>query len=114
MRGASCHLHSFLVYFVQLLCRCGSLPIIFSSFGEIQLVLFEISNSVVDRICQQESAECVGKQGAHSEWVKRTILQALSRTEGQNWQAGSRARRGCYSQAARLSDYWAMDVVNLN
>jgi len=26
-------------------------------------------------------------------------LEALSRTEGQNRQAGNRARRGCYSQA---------------
>jgi len=48
----------------------------------------EISTSVVDRICQQESAECVGKQGAHSEWVKETaLLQALSWTEGRNRQA---------------------------
>jgi len=60
--------------------------------------------------------ECVGKQGAHSEWAKGTaLLQALSWTEGQNPQKGSRARCGCYSwlYAKKLPDCWVMGVVNL-
>ena len=69
----------------------------------ILVVSLEISTIVVDRICQRESAECVGKQGTHSEWAKGTLLQALSRTEGRNRQAGSRARRGCYSSQVVVS-----------
>jgi len=52
--------------------------------------LLEINTFVVDRICLRENAECVGRQGAHSEWAKgTTLLQARSRTEGQKsagWQ----------------------------
>ena len=59
----------------------------------------------------QASEKCVEKQGPHSEWTKGTTLrQALSRTEGRNRQAGSRAR--WYSQLIR--DCWAMGVVNIN
>ena len=116
MRGATCQLQSFSVYFAQL-CRYGSQPI-FSSFVKIWLQAtrswwssLEISTFVVDRVCQRESAECVGKQGPHSEWAKGTTLrQALSRTEGRNRQAGSRAR--CYSHVIR--NCWAMGVVNIN
>ena len=93
VRGATCQLQSFSVYFAQLF-RYGSQPI-FSSFVEIWLQAtrswwssLEISTFVIGRVCQQESAECVGKQGPRSEWAKGTTLrQALSRTEGRNRQA---------------------------
>jgi len=66
------------------------------------------SSSIVSA---NEKVQCVGKQGSHSEWAKGTTLrQALSRTEGRNRQAGSRAH--CYNQGIR--DCWAMGVVNLN
>ena len=94
VRGTTCQLQSFLAYFAQLLC-CYKLRrnlvasyLILASWSSL-----EISTFVVDRICKRESAECVGKQGAHSEWAKdTTLLHALSRTEGRNHQAGSRAR----------------------
>ena len=72
VHGATCQLQLFLVYFAQLLCRYGSQSI-FSSYGEIWLQAtlsswssLSISIFFVNRICQRESAECVGKQGVHS------------------------------------------------
>ena len=57
----------------------------------------EISTFIVDRICQRESAECVGKQGAT-----------------QNGRKGQRySRRPKSAGAKKLPDCWAMGVVNL-
>ena len=81
--GATCQhdLHSFLVYFAQLLCCYSSLPI-FSSWLQATRSSWsslEIGTFVVNCICQRESAECVGKQVVQSEWAKgTTLLQALS------------------------------------
>ena len=74
----------------------------------------KISTFIVDRICQRESAECVGKQGAHSKWAKGTTLL----------QADCRAWRGCYSiqsgytlrllgDSPTRETSWAMVVVKL-
>ena len=58
-----------------------------ASYPILVVLSLEISTIVVDRICQRESAECIGKQVVHSEWVKGTmLLQALSRTDGR-WAA---------------------------
>jgi len=45
-------------------------------------------------------------------WRGRKGQRYSKRTEGRNRQAGSRARRGCYSQVIRY-DCWAMGVVKL-
>ena len=93
MRGATCQLQSFLVYFAQL-CR--------STWSSL-----EISTFVVDRVCQRE-VQSVLKSKDRTQSGRKG--QALSRTEGRNRQAGSKAR--CYSQVIR--DCWAMGVVNIN
>jgi len=52
----------------------------------------EINTFVIDHICLQGSAECVGKQGVHSEWAKgTTLLQDRSRTEGRKSAGGQQS-----------------------
>ena len=118
VRGATCQHMTFSRSQYTLLSCCVDMALYryFSSFGEIQLQAnrsswssLEINTFVVDRICLRESAECVGKQGAHSEWAKgTTLLQARSRTEDRR-SAGEQV----VVATVRLYACQAMGVVNL-
>jgi len=69
----------------------------------------EINTFVVDRIRLRESAKCVGKQGAHSEWAKgTTLLQARSQTEGRISAGGQQSMSWLLQSSCE-----AMGVVNL-
>jgi len=74
----------------------------------------EVSNFVVDCICQRESAECVGKQGTHSEWAKgKTIYSKLS-PELKAEIGRHAAEHGVVARVRQVTRLLAMGVVNLN
>jgi len=69
----------------------------------------EINTFVVDRTCLRESAECIGNQGAHSEWAKgTTLLQALSRTGGQKSAGGQQSTLWLLQSGYKQKFTWSL------